>query len=181
MLSLSALLCAAMILKDVSTLPTDTSSTTSTDTIDNSTTILATRDVPNPVIALGFYDGCPLESSNAHYKGGNLLDYKPKTCQEVDEAGEVMLINWKDANIQNLTVYYDKKCQKPVWNLNASTSMYHDTPSYPAATCQSFKVLRGSKIQSVQSGNGPVLSERGIFRSPTTLNSRDTTPRLLTA
>ena len=86
-----------------------------------------------------------------------------------------MLINWKDANIQNLTVYYDKKCQKSGWNLNASSSMYHDTPNYPPATCQSFKVLRGSKIQSVQSGNGPVLSERGLLRSPTTLNSRDTT------
>ena len=170
----AALLCATAVLKGVSALPTDSSPTTSAGGVAGSTDILKSRG--SSIVALGFYDSCPMDSAKAQYKGGNVTNYTPKTCQVVDPVGDVMKINWKDAGINSLAFYADSQCKNLIQTLTPGESMGKVDSKYETESCEDLK--EWAQVMSVQ-GNNPEESpvKRGTSHSSTSLSSRDTTPQ----
>ena len=173
MLPWTALLCVAVILKGVSTLPTDVSSTTSAGGVDNPTATLSSHDSPSAIFA--FYDSCPTDSPNAKSKGGAVWEYKPGDCQEVNETGNIMMINWKVGGFWTLMTYEDKACNIILDIFNAPMQIQDFESGDTVETCVDFSLepsKRGHKVMSVQSGIG-VGGKREIHPSAATLSSRE--------
>ena len=174
MLPSTALLCVTMILKGVSTLPTDDSLMTSAGGVDNSPATLSLRD--KPTVSFGFYDSCPLDSSNAKWEGEDVVDYKPNVCEEVDARGDIIQVNWaagRKAGFDRLSLYSDKECKNKFDFLFPGMSMDKIDAKYRDMACSN---LTGwPKLLSVQSGNED-WGKREITQPKAKLNVRDVNP-----
>ena len=103
------------ILKDVSSLPLDSDPATSTNELQNSTTIRSARDTSpyhtsHPRLAAEFFDQCPDSSFDPkHKQNADINDYILDSCQQVDPPGDTMRVHW-DAGFNTITLYKDKNC-----------------------------------------------------------------------
>ena len=115
-LSTATFLFATITLKGASSLPSDSGRATSASELQNSTTILDTRDThPDPtkppVLVFSFHD----ESPDTHRTSGwkrkaDIYNYIPNTCQRVDPQGsKVMKINW-NAGFNMLKLHGNSNC-----------------------------------------------------------------------
>ncbi|CAF9925252.1 MAG: hypothetical protein HETSPECPRED_005787 [Heterodermia speciosa] len=164
MLSSTALLCAAILLKSIYALPRDPGSTTFTGGVEPSTNTLSSRDTPPA--AFEFYDSCPTDSPNAKSKGIAVQKYIPKTCQELDAKGDIMMIDWTAAGVDAFAIFADRLC------MNCTGGIPREGMN--TTSCFDVSDSDRQKVRSVRSLFRPPEKKREILPSTSTLSMRDT-------
>lgn len=184
MLPRTALLCVGMILKRVSTLPTDASPLTSTATLTmRDTQVQPTGglvgcgyaggcivDPPLLPEAVDFVDHCKYDVSGHILKsqsmGGRVVGYIVGTCQTVDPGSSLMSINWKDPGFGNLTFYKDQKCKDEMAATTRPRYGWHDGSCFDLSKLPKMLSFKGEKSEGKK--------KREILSSAATLSMRDT-------